>query len=80
LEDVAGTLPDDKQRMLEPIDRFLSLEPSDREAFIVGRRIGRYRYVSDFVPSHDVEMIRQDLVNRFGTVDRAVLEILPNYI
>jgi histone acetyltransferase (RNA polymerase elongator complex component) len=80
LEDVAGTLPDDKQRMLEPIDRFLSLEPSDREAFIVGRRIGRYRYVSDFVPSDDVEMIRQDLVNRFGTVDRAILEILPNHI
>jgi hypothetical protein len=80
LEDVAGTLPDDKQRMLEPIDRFLSLEPSDREAFIVGRRIGRYRYVSDFVPSHDVEMVRRELVSQFGTVDRAILEILPNYI
>ncbi|MFA7006257.1 MAG: radical SAM protein, partial [Verrucomicrobiia bacterium] len=32
LEDVAGRLPGDKQRMLEPIDRFLNMNPSDREA------------------------------------------------
>jgi radical SAM superfamily enzyme YgiQ (UPF0313 family) len=80
LEDVAGTLPADKQRMLETIDRFLGMEPSDREAFIVGRRIGRYRLASDYAPSHDVEMVRRDLVARFGSVDRAVLEILPNFI
>jgi radical SAM superfamily enzyme YgiQ (UPF0313 family) len=80
LEDVAGTLPGDKQRMLEAIDRFLSMEPSDREAFIVGRRIGRYRLVSDYAPSHDVEMVRRDLVARFGSVDRAILEILPNFV
>ncbi len=38
LEDMAGRLPDDRQRMIEPIDRFLNMNPSDREAFIVGRR------------------------------------------
>lgn len=80
LEDVAGTLPSDKQRMLEPIDRFLSMEPSDRESFIVGRRIGRYRLVSDYAPSHDVEMVRHNLVARFGSVDRAILEILLNFV
>jgi radical SAM superfamily enzyme YgiQ (UPF0313 family) len=80
LEDVAGKLPGDKQRMLEPIDRFLSMNPSDREAFIVGRRIGRYRLVSDYAPSHDVEMARRDLISQFGTVDRGILEILPNFV
>ncbi|MCX6908551.1 MAG: radical SAM protein [Verrucomicrobia bacterium] len=80
LEDVAGRLPGDKQRMLEPIDRFLSMSPSDREAFIVGRRIGRYRLVSDYAPSHDVEMARRDLISQFGTVDRGILEILPNFV
>ena len=60
LEDVAGRLPGDKQRMLEPIDRFLNMNPSDREAFIVGRRIGRYRYVSDYAPSAEVEMVRRN--------------------
>jgi hypothetical protein len=51
----------------------------DRLAFIVGRRIGRYRYVSNYVPSPDVEMVRRDLIGRFGTVDRGTLEILPNF-
>ena len=80
LEDVAGRLPGDKQRMLEPIDCFLNMNPSDREAFIVGRRMGRYQHVSDYVPAHDVEMARRDLVSRFGSVDRAILEILPNFV
>ena len=31
---MAGRLPGDKQRMLESIDRFLNMDPSDREAFI----------------------------------------------
>lgn len=80
LEDVAGRLPGDKQRMLEPIDRFLSMDPSDREAFIVGRRIGRYRYVSDYAPSADVEMVRRELIARFGTLDRGILEIVANFV
>lgn len=80
LEDVAGTLPDDKQRMLDSIDRFLNMDPSDREAFIVGRRLGRYRLVSDYAPSPDVEMIRCDLIERFGTIDQGILAILANYI
>jgi len=80
LEDVAGTLPDDKQRMLEPIDRFLNMSPSDREAFIVGRRIGRYRYVSDYAPLAEVEMVRRELVHRFGTTERAVMAIVANFV
>lgn len=80
LEDVAGTLPGDKQRMLESIDRFLKMDPPDREAFIVGRRIGRYRHLSDYAPAPDVERIRRDLLDRFGTIDRGILEILANFI
>jgi hypothetical protein len=80
LEDVAGRLPGDKQQMLEPIERFLKMNAPDREAFIVGRRIGRYRYVSDYVPSLDVEMVRRDLIGRFGTLERAILEILASFV
>lgn len=80
LEDVAGKLPEEKRRMLEPIDLFLSMSPSDREAFVVGRRIGRYRYVSDYVRADDVEAIRRNLIREFGSVDRAILEILPNFV
>jgi len=80
LEDVAGTLPGDRQRMLETIDHFLNMNPTEREAFIVGRRIGRYRYVSDYVPSHEVEMVRRDLVSEFGTVEQGIQSILVNCI
>jgi radical SAM superfamily enzyme YgiQ (UPF0313 family) len=80
LEDVAGDLPADKPRMLGVIDRFLNMTPDDREAFIVGRRIGRYRYVSDYCPSFDVEMARHELVNRFGSVERGILAIVANFV
>jgi len=80
LEDVAGKLPGDKQQMLEPIDRFLNMDPSDRESFIVGKRIGRYRHVSDYAPLRDVEMIRHDLIDRFGTIDQGILQLLANFV
>jgi hypothetical protein len=67
-------------RMLAPINRFLTMDLPDREAFIGGRQIGWYRYVSDYVPSPDVGMVRHDLIARFGTIDREILEILPNFI
>jgi radical SAM superfamily enzyme YgiQ (UPF0313 family) len=80
LEDVAGTLPGDKQRMLEPIDRFLAMDPADREAFIVGRRIGRYRYASDYAPSAEVEMVRRELIHRFGSTERGIMAIVANFV
>ncbi|MBM3861214.1 MAG: radical SAM protein [Verrucomicrobia bacterium] len=80
LEDVAGKLPEEKQRMLEPIECFLNLEASDRENFIVGRRTGRYRCVSEYVPSDEVDAIRRDLIRRFGSLDRGILEILANFV
>lgn len=80
LEDVAGRLPGEKQRVFAPIDRFLSMEPADREGFIVGRRIGRYRYVSDYAPSAEVEAVRRELIGRFGTTERGIMAIVANYI
>jgi transcription-repair coupling factor (superfamily II helicase) len=66
--------------MLELIDRFLSMNPDDREAFIVGRRIGRYRYVSDYAPSAEVEMVRRDLIDQFGTMERGIMTIVANFV
>jgi radical SAM superfamily enzyme YgiQ (UPF0313 family) len=80
LEDVAGTLPQDKPRILEPIDRFLAMDPADREAFIVGRRIGRYRYVSDYVPSVEVDRVRRELIDRFGTLERGIMAVVANFV
>lgn len=80
LEDVAGKLPGDKQRMLETIDEFLAMDPADREAFIVGRRIGRYRFVSDYAPSAEVEIVRRKLIERFGSTEQGIMAIVANFV
>jgi transcription-repair coupling factor (superfamily II helicase) len=46
----------------------------------VGRRIGRYRYVSDYVPSADVEMVRRELIDRFGTMEQGIMAIVANFV
>jgi len=80
LEEVEGVLPGDKAAMAGVIDRFLAMSTDDRESFIVGRRIGRYRYLSDYVPLPEVEKIKAEIIGQFGSIDRGILEILTNFI
>jgi radical SAM superfamily enzyme YgiQ (UPF0313 family) len=80
LEDVEGTFPGDKTAMLRMIDRFLDMAPEDRESFIVGRRIGRYRYLSDYVRLDEVENIKREIKNQYGSIDAGIRDILTNFI
>ncbi len=47
LLEVRGRLPEDKDRLLGVLDRFLGLNPEDQTHFILGRRLGYYRCLSD---------------------------------
>ncbi|MBT3386712.1 MAG: radical SAM protein [Desulfobacula sp.] len=47
LLEVRGSLPTDKDRMLTILDRFLFLSEADKINFILGRRLGYYRRLSD---------------------------------
>jgi radical SAM superfamily enzyme YgiQ (UPF0313 family) len=47
LLEVRGRLPHDKERLLAILDRFLSLNEADQINFILGRRLGYYRQLSD---------------------------------
>jgi radical SAM superfamily enzyme YgiQ (UPF0313 family) len=47
LEEVEGTLPHDKGRILEVIDRYLALPEEDRLLFQLGRRGGSLRSIDD---------------------------------
>jgi hypothetical protein len=80
LEDIEGTLPGDKTAMLGIIDRFLDMTQDDRESFIVGRRIGRYRYLSDYVRLTEVENIKREIINQYGSIDEGILGILTQFI
>ena len=42
LQEVEGKLPDDKEKMLSVIDRFLALPPEERANFRIGRRARIY--------------------------------------
>jgi len=47
LEEVNGKLPEEKEKMLAVIDRFLTLPPEERNNFVLGKRWGQYRIQSD---------------------------------
>ena len=80
LEEVEGRLPEDRDTMCNVIDRFFAMDEGDRESFIVGRRIGRYRFLSDYTALPEVESIKRELKLRFGSLDSGIRDILTNYI
>lgn len=80
LENVEGSMPADRGRILSVIDRYLGMSVDDRESFIIGRRLGLYRLLSDFGRDGQVEAVKRELKSRFGSVDAAVMELLKNYI
>ena len=47
LLEIRGQLPEDKDRLITILDRFLSLDDMDQINFILGRRLGYYRRLSD---------------------------------
>ncbi len=47
LNEIRGQLPHDKESMRAVMDRFLGMDKPDRNNFILGRRLGYYRRLSD---------------------------------
>ncbi|OGP90945.1 MAG: hypothetical protein A2157_02975 [Deltaproteobacteria bacterium RBG_16_47_11] len=47
LQEVEGKLPDEKEKMLRSIDRYLSLPKGKKENFRLGKRTGVYQSVED---------------------------------
>ncbi|MBI5966825.1 MAG: radical SAM protein [Deltaproteobacteria bacterium] len=47
LEEVQGKLPEEKEKMIAVIDRYLALPAEERLRFRVGRRLGYYRSLGD---------------------------------
>ncbi len=80
LEDVGGKLPDDKKKMLQTIDKFLNLDKEDKEKFIIGRRLGYFRYISDYRDNPQVNEIRNQLLEKFSSIENAIMDILMNYV
>lgn len=55
-EEVEGRLPEDKEKMMAPVRRFLDMTPADQTLFQVGRRLGLFRYLGDM---NDTDKLNQ---------------------
>ena len=91
LEEVQGKLPDEKEKMIRVIDRYLALPPENRLRFRVGRRLGYYRSLDDLqdpdLRRRVVQIIdqvslpdNQEEPKREEDVERAIYGLMENYI
>ena len=82
-ENVEGTLPRDKERMLEILRTFLAMEPERQCLYQVGRRLGFFSSLSDMESPHRLakaEKTCQQLGITPDNVDEAIDELMKRFI
>jgi radical SAM superfamily enzyme YgiQ (UPF0313 family) len=84
LEEVAGTLPQDKERMLGAVARYLALGERDRLIFKVGRWGGAFRSLDDLDNTVLLRKIRE-IISQWeretpGGTQQALREMADQYI
>lgn len=82
-QEVEGNLPQDRERMLEPLDRFLAMDPADQCVYQVGRRMGVFSRLSDMESPHRMRRVRQTVQAHGITpdnVDAVVAEMMKRFI
>jgi len=84
LEELEGKLPQDKERLLDVIDRYFSLSDEERMVFRVGRRRGIYRKLDDLEDKAVYERLKQVFdgydVKDTKKIDKELYEIMNYYI
>jgi len=84
LEEVEGKLPQDKEKILSVIDRYLALPEKDQLIFRLGRRKGIYRSVDDFSDSRLYNSLRETVeeyeLREPGQLDKALSLMMHSYI
>ena len=83
LQEVEGQLPQDQDKMLQIIDRYLALPAEEQTLYQVGRRAGLFQTLGDLVsPAHrtQAERICQRLAITPDNVDQVLQETLPHML
>jgi len=78
LEEVEGVFTNDKNKMLNIIDRFFAMDEEEQDNFIVGRRLGYYRGLSE--TNREIEPVKTRLIAQYGDLDTAMRALLTRYI
>ena len=84
LQEVEGRFPEEKEKMLKSIDRYLALSNDEKNNFRLGRRIGIYQSVEDL--SHPALRVRVDTAlhqiesERPGDMEKVLSDIMESFI
>jgi hypothetical protein len=82
-EDLAGTLPDDKERMISRLRVFLEMDPERQRLYQVGRRLGIFSRLSDMDQPRRLaraERLSRELGITAENVDEISAELMIRYI
>ena len=80
IEDANGKLPEEKELVLNSLNLFLEMSLDDQECFIVARRTGRVRYLSEYSRKKEFIDLRDRIKTQFGSVDKAAAVFTSNFI
>ena len=84
LEEVEGTLPEDKKDLIAIIDRFFAMSEEDRAIYRLGRRKGIYRRMDDLSDVRTYNALKAVLKEyrreSSGNLDRDLYRIMHSYI
>ena len=84
LEEVEGKFPDDQERMLAVIDRYLALSSEERATFRLGRRAGLFRSLEDLT-NPELRMRVDAMMTQInteppGNLDRVLSQWMESFI
>ena len=85
LEEVEGKLPEDKERMIAVVDRYLGLSDKDRLIYRVGRRGGAFRSLDDLDRQPDTYRKIENMILNLqgkdpGELEAYIKEMVDQYI
>jgi radical SAM superfamily enzyme YgiQ (UPF0313 family) len=80
LEDLGGDFPQGKEEMLMLIDDFLNMDKEDKENFIIGRRLGYFRYLSDYRKDKGILDMKKQILQKYPSIDEAIMQISLNFL
>jgi len=79
LQEIDGILPDDKERLMQPLRTFIGMAPEQRVLFQVGKRSGHFVHLSDMGISGRTKQVK-DICQQSGitpdNVDERLYEII----
>ena len=84
LEEVEGKFPEEKEKMLARIDRYLALSAEEKANFRLGRRAGFYRSMDDLSnPELRLQVekaIRRIELERPGEIEKVLSDLMESFI